>query len=77
MHDPQWIEDLMEGTALEKEQAKIAIKNRIQQVVSIMQERLMNGILIMNFGIMIIIAVNLTGKLVLKQVLIILRVALF
>ena len=34
MHDPQWIEDLMEGTEAEKEQAKLAIKNRIQQVVS-------------------------------------------
>lgn len=34
MHDPQWIEDLMEGTEAEKEQAKVAIKNRIQQVVS-------------------------------------------
>jgi GH35 family endo-1,4-beta-xylanase len=34
MHDPQWIEDLMEGTEAEKEQAKAAINNRIQQVVS-------------------------------------------
>ena len=34
MHDPQWIEDLMEGTEAEKEQAKTAIKNRIQQVVT-------------------------------------------
>ena len=33
MHDPQWIEDLMEGTESQKEQAKAAIINRIQTVV--------------------------------------------
>ena len=33
MHDPQWIEDLMEGTESQKEQAKSAIINRIQTVV--------------------------------------------
>lgn len=33
MHDPQWIEDLMEGSASEKLQAKAAIINRIETVV--------------------------------------------
>ena len=33
MHDPQWIEDLMEGTESQKEQAKAAIINRIETVV--------------------------------------------
>ena len=33
MHDPQWIEDLMEGSAAQKEQAKAAIINRIETVV--------------------------------------------
>ena len=33
MHDPQWIEDLMEGSEAQKEQAKAAIINRIETVV--------------------------------------------
>ena len=33
MHDPQWIEDLMEGSEAEKLQAKAAIINRIETVV--------------------------------------------
>ena len=34
MYDPEWIENLIEGDDLQKEQAKLAIKNRIQTIVS-------------------------------------------